>query len=298
MMNKIHILPTGISLVDKAWGGFYLGACYCLIGPHKSGKSMLGLHYARECARQKQVCLYFTSRKPKDLLIQAATIDFDIQAFISQNLIIIIKISTPAITDDLNFHDEHLAQQWADIMQVVHNQKPDKIVFDDFSPFLSFFDHDILKEVFKNSMEVIENRMITSLFIFSDPANQFSEKLVDTVVNESNGVIYIESEENSNQGEITITPIIGHPEGKHKANYFINPYEGITDDFVDPSPMIEVAKGQLLNKIGNRKRLGYADDENAQKYSGFLGNDSNQSNPGDSDNLGTEEDNEDGENLI
>ncbi len=81
-MNKIHILPTGISLVDKAWGGFYLGASYCLIGPHKSGKSMLGLHFARECARQKQVCLYFTTRKPKDLLIQAATIDFDIQAFI------------------------------------------------------------------------------------------------------------------------------------------------------------------------------------------------------------------------
>lgn len=297
-MNKIHILPTGISLVDKAWGGFYLGASYCLIGPHKSGKSMLGLHFARECARQKQVCLYFTTRKPKDLLIQAATIDFDIQAFISQNLIIIIKISTPVIPDDLNFHDEHLAQQWADVMQVVQQQKPDKVVFDDFSPFLSFFDYDILKEVFKNSMEVIENNFVTSLFIFSDPANQFSEKLVDTVVNESNGVIYMESEENSNQGEITITPIVGHPEGRHKANYFINPYEGITDDFVDPSPMIEVAKGQLLNKFGNRNRLGYANDENGQKYNGFFGNDTEQRNRDDHDDSGTEESPENDGDLI
>lgn len=298
MMNKIHILPTGISLVDKAWGGFYLGASYCLIGPHKSGKSMLGLHFARECARQKQVCLYFTTRKPKDLLIQAATIDFDIQAFISQNLIIIIKISTPVIPDDLNFHDEHLAQQWADIMQVVQQQKPDKVVFDDFSPFIAFFDNDILTEVFKTSMEIIENKLITSLFIFSDPANSVSENLVNTVVNESNGVVYMESEENSNQGEITITPIIGHPEGRYKANYFINPYEGITDDFIDPSPMIEVAKGQLLNKFGNRNRLGYANDENAQKYNGFFGNDREQRNRDDHDDSGTEESPENDGDLI
>ena len=45
-MKKLNLIPTGISLVDKAWGGFYKGGTYLLLGQKKSGKTLLGLQFA------------------------------------------------------------------------------------------------------------------------------------------------------------------------------------------------------------------------------------------------------------
>ena len=87
MKKKLNLVPTGISLVDKAWGGFYRGGTYLLIGQRKSGKTLLGLQYAMESAKNKEVCLFFTSMRPKDLMIHAASIDFDLQSYMNQNLV-------------------------------------------------------------------------------------------------------------------------------------------------------------------------------------------------------------------
>ena len=54
MKRKIQILPSGISLVDKKWGGLYRGGTYLLMGPRKSGKTLMALQYALECAKQKE----------------------------------------------------------------------------------------------------------------------------------------------------------------------------------------------------------------------------------------------------
>ena len=254
MNNKIHVLSSGIPLVDKTWGGFYIGGTYFLIGPHKSGKTILGIQCARECARQKQVCLYFTALKPKDLLIHSATIDFDMEAFINQNLIIVIKIALPSMSNISGKHDEELAVHWNEITRVIEQYKPDKIVFDDFTPFMGFHNYAALTEVFRRSMEVIEHYQTTNLFIFSDPANNISENLVNSVIKEGNGVIYINNENQSKEGEMTITPIVGHPEGQFKSFYSISAYEGITVDFIDSSPVMEVAKGKMIK--GDKKGFG------------------------------------------
>ena len=65
MNQKIQLLTSGIPLVDDKWGGFYRGGTYLLVGARKSGRTLLSLQYAMECAKQKNVCLYFTSMRPK-----------------------------------------------------------------------------------------------------------------------------------------------------------------------------------------------------------------------------------------
>ena len=42
MKKKIQLVSSGISIVDNAWGGFYRGGTYLLIGPRKSGRTLLG----------------------------------------------------------------------------------------------------------------------------------------------------------------------------------------------------------------------------------------------------------------
>jgi KaiC/GvpD/RAD55 family RecA-like ATPase len=41
------------------------------------------------------MCIYFTSMRPKDLMINAASINFDLQSYMDQNQAILIKINPP-----------------------------------------------------------------------------------------------------------------------------------------------------------------------------------------------------------
>ena len=258
MNNKAYIEPSGIPLVDKAWGGFYIGGKYFLIGPHGSGKTILGLQYARQCVRQKQVCLFFTSQNPKDVLKLATAIDFDIKAFMSQSLVILIKIELPELSRDFMKHDDELSMHWNEIVSVIEGYNVDKIIFDDFTPFIGFNNSSTLEEVFRTSMETIEEKLMTSLFIFSEPTNSVAENLVDTVAKEGNGVIYIECEKWEDEGNITITPVSGHPEGQFKSGYTIKTDEGIKVDYDDLSPVQEVAKGKI--KLEDYDGFGLSSD--------------------------------------
>lgn len=245
MNNKFYIKPSGIPLVDKVWGGFYIGGTYFLVGPRGSGKTTLGIQYARQCVRQKQVCLFFTSLNPKDMLKLANVIDFDIKAFMSQNLIILIKIELPELSNDFVKHDDELVMNWTEIVSVIEEYDVDKIIFDDFTPFIDFNRPSPLKDAFHNLTGTLEEKFMTSLFILSEPANEFAEDMVNTVLEEGNGVININNGEQEKGREMTIAPIAGHPEGQVKSGYIIKPFGGISVDYNDLSLVQEVAKARI-----------------------------------------------------
>ncbi len=242
MKKKIQLIPSGISLVDSAWGGLYRGGTYLLIGPRKSGRTLLGLQYAMECASQKEVCLYFTNMRPKDLMIQAASIDFDLQHYMNQNLIIVVRVAPPTDLYEVNNPDEFLVEYLNDIVTVVDQYQPNKIVFDELTPFIGFRNVNLLQDVFVRTTEAIEDSGITSLFVVGEPATPFANSIVDALASYSTGLIYLQKKENdvnkSQMGIMTITPNIGHAEGQFKSNYFIEPYKGITVDY-RPTPKYE-----------------------------------------------------------
>lgn len=231
MEKKIQIVPSGISLVDKSWGGFYRGGTYFLIGQHKSGKTLLGIQYVMECVKQKEVCLFFTTMRPKDLMFHAASIDFDLQQYMDQNLIIVIRVTPPPI-DQAN-KDEYLAEYFKDITALVKQYYPNRIIFDELTPFIEFQNLNLLKDAFLQTVELIEESNITSLFILGEPATMQSKNLVDILISESTGAIYLDKEEDELKikgGKITIVPNVGHIEGRFSANYFLMPYKGITTE--------------------------------------------------------------------
>ncbi len=235
MKNKIQLLPSGISFIDNAWGGFYRGGTYLLIGPKKSGRTLLSLQFAMECASKKEVCLYFTSMRPKDLMIQAASIDFDLQHYMNQNFIIVVRVASPTDLYEVDNPDNFLIEYLNDIVALVEQYQPNKIVFDELTPFIGFNDITLLSKVFGQTIEGIEENGITSLFVLGDPVSPLSNSIVDALAATSTGIIYLQKNEDEvNQikgGTITITPNIGHPEGKFTSNYYIEPYKGLTTDY-------------------------------------------------------------------
>jgi len=235
MKKKIQIIPSGIELVDKAWGGFYRGGTYLMIGQRKSGRTLLGLQYAMETAKQKEVCLYFTNMRPKDLMIHAASIDFDLQSYMNQNLIIVVRVAAPSDLGDLRNPDNFLVEYLKDIVTVVDQYFPSRIIFDELTPFIGFRNLNMLQNAFLQTVETIEERGITSLFVLGEPATTVAQSIVDSLAEYSTAIIYLQKKAMQNGrahgGKMTITPNIGHTEGQFSSDYVIEPYKGITVDF-------------------------------------------------------------------
>lgn len=235
MKKKIQLVSSGISIVDNAWGGFYRGGTYLLIGPRKSGRTLLGLQFTKECVTQKEVCLYFTSMRPKDLMIQAASINFDLQHYMNQNQVIVVRVAPPAGIEEAENTDDFLVEYLRDIVTVVDQYQPNKMVFDELTPFINFVNRTLLQDVFIETTETIENEGVTSLFVLGDPATPAANSIADTLALNSTGILYLSKQETPEEisgGKITITPNIGHTQGKFSAHYHLEPDRGIVDDYL------------------------------------------------------------------
>ena len=232
MKKKIQLLASGISLVDSAWGGFYRGGTYMMIGAHKTGKTLLSLQYAMESACQKELCLYFTSKRPKDLIIQAASIDIDLQELMNQNLVIIVRVTPPTDIINASNSDQFLVEYLNNIVTVVEQYQPSKIVFDELTPFVGFQNINLLQDTFLKTLEAVEDFGITSLFILGEPATQYAEQIIDAITANGTGIIYLRngvmSVNEYHKGKMTISPNIGHTQGKFSADYIIEPNKGVT----------------------------------------------------------------------
>jgi len=235
MKKKLNLATTGISLVDEAWGGFYRGGSYLLLGPRKSGRTLLALQFALEAAKNKEVCLFFTSMRPKDLMIHAASIDFDLNTYMNQNLIIVVRVAPPADIFESSNPDNFLVEYLNDIASVVSQYNPSRLVFDELTPFVGFENIGLLQQTFLNTIESIEEKNITSLFVVAEPATPSTQLIIDAIAQYSTAIIYLQKNADEGRtgqgGRATITPNIGHTEGQFTSDYFIEPYRGITFSF-------------------------------------------------------------------
>ena len=240
MSSSIRLIPSGFSFIDHSWGGIYRGGSYLLIGPRKSGRTLIGLQFALESAKSSEVCLYFTDMRPKDLMIQAASLNFDIQSYMNQNLIIVVRVAPPSDVYDLYNPDEYLVEYLNDIITVVNQYNPSRIIFDELTPFVGFRNLELLRESFLHTLETIEERDITSLFLVGEPATQKAQSIVDVLTQYVTGMIYLKKGQDKTDarfhgGRVIITPNVGHTEGQFAASYRIEPYSGVTVDIAPPA---------------------------------------------------------------
>lgn len=247
MKNKIQLQLSGISLIDSSWGGFYQGGTYLLIGSRKSGRTLLALKHAMESVNRKEVCLYFTTKRPKDLIILAASIGFDIQDYMDKDLIIVIRVSPPSETDEITDPDHFYLEYLNNIVTVTEQYQPANLIFDDITPFVGFRNLNLLQESFFKIIEAIEEFGTTSLFVLGEPATSFTEKIVEALTENVTAVIYLHKNKETGKqlygGKMVITPNIGHTQGKFSSDYIIEPNKGVTTyiTFVPPGPGLNVA---------------------------------------------------------
>jgi len=170
--------------------------------------------------------------RPKDLMIQAASINFDIQSYMNQNLIIVVRVAPPTDIYQMANPDEFLIEYLNDIVTVVNQYNPSRIIFDELTPYVGFNNIDLLREVFLHTLETIEERDISSLFLIGEPATPTAQDIINTISQYATGVIYLKKELKRDKGmqpggTVVITPNVGHTEGQFSDRYVIMPYKGV-----------------------------------------------------------------------
>lgn len=244
MSQGVSLISSGFSLIDKKWGGIYRGGSYLIIGPRKSGRTLLSLQFALETAKANEVCLYFTNMRPKDLMIQAASLNFDIQSYMNQNLLIVVRIAPPNEIYEVPNPDDYLIEYLNDIITVVNQYNPSRIIFDELTPYIGFRDIDLLRDVFLHTLETIEDRNITSFFNVGEPATEKAQQIVDVLSDSVTANIYLKKHADKFAGQyhggtVVIVPNVGHTEGQFSADYIIEPYKGVSVNVPSLSPIVE-----------------------------------------------------------
>lgn len=233
MLHSRELISSGNPLVDLTWGGYYRGGTYFLCGRRKTGKTLSALQFVKKAAEDNEPCLFFTSSRPRDLIINAAAIDIDLQDYVTRNIVTLVRVTPPQNISTLE--DSYYVEYLKDIKKVVDQYKPTRIVFDELTPFISFKDVNLLKETFLEVTDHIDERSITSLYILSEPATPIAKRAADTLLELSTGYISLEKEEGyikkSNPGLMRITPNVGHLEGEFQSHYYIKPLKGLEVDY-------------------------------------------------------------------
>jgi len=245
-MKRINITKSGIPLVDEKWGGFYKGGTYLLVGARDTGRTLAGLQYAVEAAKQNEKCLYFVSMKPKDLLIHAASINIDLEYYLNENLITLVRVAPP-----MDEGDQYLVEYLEDVLTVMEQYKPAKIIFDDLTPLIGFKNVQLLQNTFRQITEQIEDQGVTSLYIIGEPVTDASKKIIDSLAINSTGILYFQRVEDKPEvsGKMIITPNIGHTEGQLSSFYNIDPIKGLV--------LMHEAYAQFVAENGKRDDKKY-----------------------------------------
>ncbi|HOJ37967.1 MAG TPA: ATPase domain-containing protein [Ignavibacteriales bacterium] len=230
MKSGIQLLKSGLSIIDNNWGGVYKTGSYLIIGPKKSGKTIISLQLAKYYLSNNYSCIYFTSLRTKDLMITASTINLDLQYYVSQNKIIVIKATPPNDIFEKENPDQELSDYFKDIYQLVQQYSPDILIFDELTPFVGFLNLSNLEQSYVDLIEGLEGIGTTNFFVVGEPATQYAKDIVNTLYNSSTAKIVLqkpmETISANLNGKISIIPNIGHSEGLFEAYYKIIPEKG------------------------------------------------------------------------
>lgn len=224
MSQPVQLVPSGISFLDEAWGGVYAGGSYVVVGPRRSGRTSLGLQFASSV--HDGGCVYFTTSRPRKLLIQATALDLDLERHLHDGTISVVRIALPSTIAGERGVACEIADRLAEVEQHVLASRPGRVVFDELTPFAGTDGGSVLPQMFSRMIESFEEEGVTSMFILGEPAGISERAVTEELVRESTASIYLQRSvaggvTDRPGGRMFIIPNVGHAEGQFVARYFV-----------------------------------------------------------------------------
>ncbi len=211
---------SGIDVIDKEWGGLYRGGSYLVYGRAASGRGLLTLMFIQTGALLGESCLIISPERPKDLMIQAASIGFDLQKAHREGTVRMMRI--PPLFNLQSVGDDSVAQALRDLVEIIRRHQPKRLVVNDFTPFVLFRSFDRLRAEFIQMLEQIDPLDTTMMLAVAEPASRRSEEVVDFMKSQLTASIHLEMVPNgdlSTKRRLTLIPHIGHLKRKVVDNW-------------------------------------------------------------------------------
>ncbi|MCA0267695.1 MAG: hypothetical protein LCH53_00495 [Bacteroidetes bacterium] len=205
-------LFTGVEIIDRVWGGLYRGGAYLIYGRAASGRDLVTLRFTQTGAEHGESCLYVSPIRPRDLMIQAASIGFNLRQAYEDGTVKLMRIPA-SLTDDEGDEDEALLRSLRDLVAFVRQNRPERLIINDFMPFVQFRSEARFRTAFAELLEHTDVLNMTTLLVMSEPANAQSKKVVDFMSEQMTGTIHLEMPENdadSPKRRLTFAPRLGH----------------------------------------------------------------------------------------
>lgn len=204
------LIPSGIDPIDREWGGLYRGGAYLVFGRAASGRGLLNLRYVMTGAERSERCLFIASDRPKDLMIQAASIGFDLKRAQKSGSVRMMRI--PPMLNLQSMGDDAVAKALWDLVALVRREKPDRIVINDFMPFVMFRSFDRFRMEFVRMLEQFDSLESTAILALPEPANQQSRRVIEFMAGQMTGAMHIETTDDdpgSTERKLTLIPHVG-----------------------------------------------------------------------------------------
>lgn len=202
---------SGIDVVDSAWGGLYRGGSYLVYGRAASGRGLLTLTFAHTGAKMGEPVLFVSPDRHKDLMIQAASIGFNLRDAYENGVVRLMRV--PPLMNLQNMGDDGVAGALWDLVNLIRQHRPTRLIMNDFMPFVAFRSFDRFRNEFIQFLEQIDSLETTMMLVMPEPANQQSKRVIEFMASQMTGSMHIElADENptTTKRRITLIPHIGH----------------------------------------------------------------------------------------
>ena len=229
--NSSQLIKSGNPLVDLTWGGFYKGGTYFVIGPPKSGKTILALQFALNASSKADSCLYLTTSKLNHLMISSSLIDLELQNYIDQGIITLSRHAGPKFFKHTIDGDSNIRDNFTDFKKLIEIYRPARVVVDEFTSLIGYKNLKLISELFIDIQEYLQKRGVTGLYLIGEREGLECCEVQSSISKLSNACICLsknsDSVDRSNPGIMKIIPNIGHAERKYSSKYYIEIHSGV-----------------------------------------------------------------------
>ena len=178
-MNNLKRIKTGISVIDEITGGFPANRTMLLTGDAGSGKTIFGLHFAKNCCEQGLKTVYVTTEEDADdLYTQAKAFNWNLEKLAEKDLISFIELAgvrARLIEAELSIDIDTVKGNFVKILQNIPDDT-DVVIIDSLGSYTAKLTPYEFRDRFDHLVYELKQKNITSLVIIdSATSNEFNE---------------------------------------------------------------------------------------------------------------------------
>jgi archaellum biogenesis ATPase FlaH len=223
---------TGFNLIDNLWAGFFKGRIYLITGPVNSGKTTFCLQFASKGIASKEKVVFFTDERTEDVLLRSEGLQFDLSSSLELGDFLIFNLGNKRVSPS----DSLLHQTIIEVLQIIEKEKPTRLIFDQFTPFLQFENQEVLKSEIAELVDSLEKFKVTTVITVGEPASEPAEKILEFLSSLATATLKLSVANLEEKRTITLNARLGHYPSSYSASFVIQPKIGLTELIIPPAP--------------------------------------------------------------